>query len=178
MTTSAHAALAPCAADGLARLLAFHRRIRRALRDLEVLARASSRDDGWRRRAGALLHLLRGPFVWHDLDEELLLAPLLLARSWPAEVERMIEAMSAVHEGMEARTEPLAQVLARAAGGLDVDGAELRGHVGRFVAHVEASLAAEELLFARVAPGLSVDEKRALADQMTACDRARRAAAR
>lgn len=163
--------------DGLRRLLDFHAEIRRALGELSALASDSARNSAWRTRSAALLAFLRGPLVWHDLDEELLLSPILRSRTASPAIDRALRSIAATHERMEALIEPLAELLARAAAGLDVEGRELGRLADRAVGFIDASLASEEQLLREAPAALSVEDRRELFDQMEACARARRIAA-
>ncbi len=164
------------APDGIATLLMFHKRIRAALHELATLSTSTSTappTEDWRGRAEALLAFLSGPLVWHDLDEEVCLAPLLLARQWDEDVEQMIAAMTSTHAGMEAQGQPLTALVGQVAAGERFDQGALGARVSTFIAFVEMSLAGEERLFQRVRGVLTADEKATLAGHIAGCDAAR-----
>ena len=93
--------------DPLKQLLGFHGVLRRALRTLQSLG---DRPPGAVTAADVapLIALLNGPVVFHDIDEESLLIPLILERLGPGvDVDPGLQRCQRDHEHLEAQIEAL-----------------------------------------------------------------------
>jgi hemerythrin-like domain-containing protein len=99
--------------DPLSDLFRFHAKIRNMLQMLGDLG--ASRVLGAEEIATAegLLHFLRGPLMWHDLDEEASLLRRMRQAVKEAEELEVMRVVSEDHERMEETVEALVPVLVR-----------------------------------------------------------------
>ena len=103
--------------DPLKQLLAFHGELRRALKVLAGLA-ARGPGDVDAHEVSQLTTLLRGPLTFHDIDEETLLIPLIMARLGSLDLDPGLERCRRDHQQLEELVEALLEHLDEIARGV------------------------------------------------------------